>query len=100
MKKIDKIIKKVKEFFSYKKENRKLKVYVIELEKQVNEYEILCDNLKFEIDRDDNLQRIKYLEKRVEELHIQKRELREELKESKKGGKKNEWKYSKIHRKT
>lgn len=99
MKKIDKLIKKVKDFFSYKKENRKLKAYVVVLEEKIDDLETTNENLQFEIDRDDKIQRIKYLEGRVEELLVQRRDFRSEIKSLKERRNKNEWNYSKIHRK-
>lgn len=90
MKKINKIIKKVKDFFSYKIENKKLKVYLVTLEKQVETLETTNDNLEFEIDRDDKIQRIKYLEGRLEEMHVQRRNFREEIKKLKERRNKNE----------
>ena len=52
-----------------------------ELEDEISNLEMKIERLQFELDRDDKQQRINYLSDRVQEQHIQKRELREEIKE-------------------
>lgn len=86
MKKIKNIFRGINNWFkaqikclAFKKIIKEQKKKIDELEEQIIKLNIEVDNLKFEIDRDDKLQRISYLEKRIEEQHKQKRELREEI---------------------
>ena len=86
MKKTKNIFRGIKNWFkaqikclTFKKIIKEQQKEIEKLEEQIVKLNIEVDNLKFELDRDDKLQRIRYLEKRVEEQHIQKRSLREEI---------------------
>ena len=90
MKKLKNIFRGIENWFKaqakcliYKKIIKELNVKLEDASDKIAELKTKVDNLQFEIDRDDKLQRIKYLEGRVEEQHVQKRALGDEIKELK-----------------
>ena len=70
--------------FNYKKKYKDALKTITKLEDDKDALLIENDNLKFQIDRDDKLTRIKYLEERLEEKFGVIRDLRSELKEKNK----------------
>jgi hypothetical protein len=70
--------------FNYKKKYKDALKTITKLEDDKDALLIENDNLKFQIDRDDKLTRIKYLEERLEEKFVVIRDLRSELKEKNK----------------
>ena len=82
--KIKNKIKSVVAHFNYKKLYKESLKNIEELEQENDRLLMENDNLKFQIDRDDKLARVKYLEERLEEKFIVIRDLRNDLKEKNK----------------
>ena len=88
MKKIKNIFRGINNWFkaqikclAFKKIIKEQRNQIEKLEEQLEKEKVEVERLQFEIDRDDKLRQIKYFEKRMEELHVQRRLLRAEINE-------------------